>query len=62
MAFLLKFDCSSWRMRRLVLLKLLVVHISGNSVLNEGLEYGRLNSVAVICLLDSSLRVELVYA
>ena len=38
MAFLLKFDCSSWRMRRLVLLKLLVVRISGNSVLNEGLD------------------------
>ena len=49
-------------MPRLVLLKFLVVRISGSSVLNEGLEYGRLSGSAVIWLLDSSLRVELVYA
>ena len=55
MAFLSKFDCSSWRMRqRLVLLKFLVVRISENSFLNDGLEYGCLSSAAVICLLDPS--------
>ena len=62
MAFLLKFDCSSWKLRRLVLLKFLVVRISKNSVLNEGLEYGRLSGAAIICLLDPSLQVVLVYA
>ena len=41
MAFLLKFDRSSWRIRRLVLLKFLVVRISGNSFLSNGLEYDR---------------------
>ena len=62
MAFHSKFDCSSWKMRRLVLLKFLVVRISGNSFLNDGLEYGRLSGAAVICLLDPSLRVVLMYA
>ena len=62
MAFLSKFNCSSWRMQRLVLLKFLVVRISGNSFLNDGLEYGRLSGAVVICLLDPSLRVVLMYA
>ena len=57
MAFLSKFSCSSWRMRRLVLLKFLVVRISGNSFLNDGLEYGHLSGAVVISLLDPSLRV-----
>ena len=62
MAFLLKFDCNSWRMRRLVLLKFLVVRISGNSVLNEDLEYGRLSGAAVICLLDSVKLIEYIFS
>ena len=62
MAFLSKFNCNSWRMRRLVLLKFLVVRISGNSFLNDGLEYGRLSGAVVICLLDPSLRVVLMCA
>ena len=55
MVFLSKFDCSSWRIQRLVLLKFLVVRIPGNSFLNDGLEYGHLSGTAVVCLLDPSL-------
>ena len=55
MAFLWKFDCSSYRMRHLVFLKFLVVCISGNSFLNEGLEYGRLSGATIVFLLDQSL-------
>ena len=55
MAFLWKFDCSSYRMRRLVFLKFLVVCISGNSFLNEGLEYGLLSGATIVFLLDQSL-------
>ena len=62
MAFLLKFNCSSWRMQGLVLPKFLVVHISRNSFLNDGLEYGHLSGAAVVYLLDLSLRVVLMYA
>ena len=62
MAFLSKFNCSSWRMQRLVLLKFLVVRTSGNSFLNDGLEYVRLSGAIVICLLDPSLRVVLMCA
>ena len=40
MALLSKFDCSSWRMQHLVLLKFWVVFVSGNSFLSDGLEYG----------------------
>ena len=59
MAFLSKFNCGSWRMQRLVFL---VMHISRNSFLNDGLEYGYLSGAVVICLLDPSLRVVLMYA
>ena len=59
MAFLSKFNCGSWRMQRLVFL---VMHISRNSFLNDGLEYGCLSGAVVICLLDPSLRVVLMYA
>ena len=62
MAFLSKFNCSSWRMRRLAFLKFLVVCISGNSFLNDGLGYGRLSGGVVICLLDPSLQIVLMYA
>ena len=59
MAFLSKFYCGSWRMQRLVFL---VMRISRNSLLNDGLEYGCLSGAVVICLLDPSLRVVLMYA
>ena len=36
-------------------LKFLVVCISGNSFLNEGLEYGRLSGATIVFLLDQSL-------
>ena len=62
MAFFSKFNCSSWRMRRLVLLKFLVVQISRNSFLNDGLEYGRLSGATVVSLLDPSLWVVSMYA
>ena len=62
MAFAWKVNCSSWMMRHLVLLKFLVVRISGKSFLNNGLEYGRLSGAAVICLLDPSLQVVLMCA
>ena len=48
MAFLSKVDCSSWRMRRLVLLKLLVMRVAGNSFLNDGLEYGCLSGATFV--------------
>ena len=54
MAFLWKFDRSSCRMRRLVLLKFFVVLTSGNSFWNEDLEYGRLNGATIVFLLDSA--------
>ena len=44
-------------MRRLVLLKFLVVCISGNTFLNDGLDYGCLSGATVVCLLDPSLQV-----
>ena len=39
MALFLKLVCSSWRIQCLVFLKFFVVHISGISFLNEGLDY-----------------------
>ena len=62
MAFPWKFNCSNWRMGRLVLLKFFVARISGNSFLKDGLEYCCLSGAVVICLLDPSLRVVLMYA
>ena len=61
MAFLLKFDRSSWRIRRLVLLKFLVVRISGNSFLSNGLEYDRQSGATDVDLLEPSLQVLLIY-
>ena len=40
----------------------LVLPISGKSLLNEGLEYGRLSDVTVVEFLESSSRVVLMYA
>ena len=62
MAYFLKLGCSSWRMGRLVLLKMLVVHISGSSLLNDGVEYSRLGGATIICLLEPSLWVVPMYA
>ena len=62
MAFFSKFNCKSSRMRRLVLLKFLVVRISGNSLLNDGLEYGCLSGATVICLFEPSLWLVSMYA
>ena len=39
MALFLKFVWSSWRIRRLVFLKFLVVRVCGKSFLNDGMEY-----------------------
>ena len=39
MALFLKIVWSSWRIRRLVYLKFLVVLVSGKSFLNESMEY-----------------------
>ena len=57
-----KFDCSSWRIWHLVLLMFLVLPISEKSLLNEGLEYGRLSDVTVVEFLEPSSRVVLMYA
>ena len=39
----------------MVLLKFLIVRISGNSFLNKGLEYGYLSGATIVFLLDLSL-------
>ena len=46
MVLFLKIVWSSWRIRRLVFLKFLVVCVSGKSFLNEGMEYGCLGCAA----------------
>ena len=61
MAFFLKLIWSSWRIRRLVFLKFLVVHVSGKSFLNEGLEYGRLGCAFIAKFSESSLWFLLMY-
>ena len=47
MALFLKLDWSYWRIRRLLFLKFLVVRVSRKSLLNEGLEYGRLGCAII---------------
>ena len=47
MALFLKLVWSSWRIGHLVFLKFFVVRISGKSLLNEGLEYGRLGCAVI---------------
>ena len=61
MALFLKLICSSWRIRRLVLLKFLVVRVTGKSFLNESLEYDHLSCVVIVRFLEPSLRVLLMY-
>ena len=55
MALFLKFVWSSWRIRRLVFLKFFVVRVSGKSLLNEGMEYGRLGCGVFPNFSESSL-------
>ena len=62
MAFFLKFVWSSWRIRRLVFLKFLVVCVSGKSFLNEGMEYGCLGCAALVNFSEPSLRFLWMYA
>ena len=62
MALFLKLVWSSWRIRCLVCLKFLVVHVSGKSFLNEGLEYGRLGCAVIAKFSEPSLRFLLMYA
>ena len=59
MALFLRFVCSSWKTRRLVLLKFFVVRISGKSFLNEGVEYGHLGDSINNEFLESSVWVAL---
>ena len=61
MALFLKLARSCWGIRCLVLLKFLVVCISGKSFLNEGLEYGRLSHNVIAKFSEPSLRVVLIY-
>ena len=42
--------------------KVLVMRISGNSLLNDGLEYGRLSDATFVCFLDPSLKAVSMYA
>ena len=55
MALILKLIWSSCRIRRLVFLKFLVVHVSGKSFLNKGLEYDRLGCAFIAKFLEPSL-------
>ena len=55
MVFLSKFYCSSWKIRHLVLLRFLVACDSGNSFLDNDLQYGRLSGATILGLLESSL-------
>ena len=62
MALFFKLVWSSWRIRCLVFLKFLVVHILGKSFLNEALEYGRLGCPFIAKFLEPSLQFLLMYA
>ena len=62
MALFFKLVWSSWRIRRLVFLKFLIVRISGKSFLNEDLEYGRLVCAFIAKFSEPSLRFLLMYA
>ena len=62
MVLFLKIVWSSWRIRRLVFLKFLVVCVSGKRFLNEGMEYGCLGCAALVNFSEPSLRFLWMYA
>ena len=55
MALFLKLVWSSWWIGRLVFLKFFVVRVSGESFLNEGLEYGCLGCAFIAKVLKPYL-------
>ena len=62
MALFSKLVCSSWRIQGLGCLKFLVVRVSGESFLDEGLEYGHLGCAVIANSWELSLWVLLMYA
>ena len=61
MALFLKLVCSSWRIRCLVLLKFLIIQVTGKSFLNEGFKYGCLSKLVIARFLEPSLCVLLIH-